>query len=93
MMGGPFFMIDIHDFDFWILSGKRFYVELDRDKFNPKIYIDINLDEVNMLLIQVRNGYCEKGKGPLLKYEEVGGFTYLNIAGNSFLFFQWFNEG
>ena len=85
MMGGPFFMIDIQDFDFWVLSGKRFMIEIDKDRYNPKVFIDINLDEVNLLLIQIRNAKCEKGKGPVLRYEKIGGSrTYLEISGNYF---------
>ena len=40
-LGGPFFKCDIQNFDFGIISGKRFLVELDLNVKNPKLIAEV----------------------------------------------------
>merc|ERR1719204_2399975 len=78
---GPMFRIDIEDFDFGIISGSRFMVDLTLGK-NPKLRTEVDLDEINLGLFSIRDGQCRKRKGPRMKLEAWQGHFLLEAEGS-----------
>merc|ERR1719204_447216 len=84
---GPMFRIDIEDFDFGIISGSRFMVDLTLGK-NPKLRTEVDLDEINLGLFSIRDGQCRKRKGPRRKLEAWQGHFLLEAEGSVY---KWGN--